>query len=284
MDAHAYLQRIGYVDSLQADLKSLEAIAKAHLQSVPFENFDVHLGRRIRLDEESLSTKIVRRRRGGFCYELNGLFALLLRELGYEVDLLSARVFRQGKSGQDFDHMALRVTTGTRCYLVDIGFGAGSCLPIELKAGASREDRGNLYRLHKSSRGLLFEMEAANGDVKGYELALESRDLMDFQEMCHFHQTSARSAFTSARMCVLHTATGTRSLIEGEYEVTGECGVQVSDPGEQLTLLREAFLLDLPRMPKSKADTLSQRAQLRAIAWENRARQVWSMAGRLAAA
>jgi N-hydroxyarylamine O-acetyltransferase len=103
MDQRAYLERIGYAGSLEANLANLEALAWAHLTSVPFENFDVHLGRAIKLDVDTLTTKIVKRKRGGFCYELNGLFALLLRDLGYRVDLLSARVFRHGKSGQKFD-------------------------------------------------------------------------------------------------------------------------------------------------------------------------------------
>ncbi len=284
MDVHAYLQRIGYAGSLEPSIENLEAMTKAHLHTVPFENFDVHLGRAIRLDEESLMAKIVRRRRGGFCYELSGLFALLLRDLGYEVDLLSARVYRQGKSGQDFDHMALRVRVASTPYLVDLGFGDGSTLPIEMVGGAVREDHGNHYRLHESARGLLFEMEAANGFVKGYELSLDSRQMMNFQAMCLFHQTSARSWFTNARICVLHTEEGTRSLIEGRYQVSESLDTLVTHPGKQLTLLRDAFGLDLPRMPQNKASRFALRTQLRALAWESRARRVWSMAGRLAAA
>ena len=152
MDRRAYLDRIGYSGPLEANLSNLEALAWAHLVTVPFENFDVHLGRAIKLDAEALTTKIIKRRRGGFCYELNGLFALLLRDLGYRVDLLSARVFRHGKSGQDFDHLALRVWIGTRSYLVDVGFGDGSTLPVEFARGATRSDRGNRSRLHNYVR------------------------------------------------------------------------------------------------------------------------------------
>jgi N-hydroxyarylamine O-acetyltransferase len=283
MDTSAYLQRIGYSASTEANLETLEALAWAHLQSVPFENFDVHLGRRVKLDEESLFKKIVRRKRGGFCYELNGLFALLLRELGYQVDLLSARVFRKGKSGEKFDHMALRVHVGTRQYLVDVGFGDASTLPIELKAGARRSDRSNDFRLRECSGGTLFEMESVDGFVKGYTLDDEPREVQDFLAMCHFHQTSARSWFTSSRICVLHTAAGTRSLIEGRFNEAGHGAESVTDPGDMLRLLRERFDLDLPRMPGNKADTLALRTQSQVLAWRSRARRVWSIAERLAA-
>ena len=84
---------------------------RAHLLAVPFENLDIHLGRPISLDQDALFGKIVTRRRGGFCYELNGLFALLLRELGFEVTLLSAGVARaDGGFGPEFDHLTLLVS------------------------------------------------------------------------------------------------------------------------------------------------------------------------------
>lgn len=283
MDSGAYLQRIGYGDSTEATLQNLEALTMAHLQNVPFENFDVHLGRKIKLDADSLWDKIVWRNRGGFCYELNILFALLLRDLGYRVDFLSARVYRQGRSGQDFDHLALRVHVGSRQYLVDVGFGDASTLPIELATGAVKIDRGNTFRLHESARGILFEMEDDQGYVKGYELYLESRQVRDFLSMCEYHQTSARSWFTTSRICVLHTPAGIRSLIEGEFKETGHARAQVKDPGEMLRMLRDQFDLDLPRMPENKAQTFSLRTQVQALVWESRARRVWSFAERLAA-
>ncbi|MGH9603726.1 MAG: arylamine N-acetyltransferase family protein, partial [Terriglobales bacterium] len=82
MDTSAYLARIGSLPPLSPDPQSLSQLQLAHLMAVPFENLDVHLGREISLDEELFFDKVVRRRRGGFCYELNGLFAALLRQLG----------------------------------------------------------------------------------------------------------------------------------------------------------------------------------------------------------
>src|SRR5437764_12252268 len=92
VDIQRYLERINYHGSLEPTLQTLQALHEAHLLAVPFENLDIHLGRKILLDEESLWKKIVEQGRGGFCYELNGLFAWLLRALGFQVDLLSAGV------------------------------------------------------------------------------------------------------------------------------------------------------------------------------------------------
>ena len=100
----AYLARIGATRA-----STLVELHELHLAAVPFENLSIHLGEAIVLDEDLLVDKIVNRRRGGFCYELNGAFAALLRALGHDVRILSAKVFNDGAYGPPFDHMALRV-------------------------------------------------------------------------------------------------------------------------------------------------------------------------------
>src|SRR5579859_3200412 len=85
----SYLRRIHYTGSLEPTYQTLAALQEAHLLAVPFENLDISLGREIILDEAALFHKIVEQRRGGFCYELNGLFASLLRALGFKVTMLS---------------------------------------------------------------------------------------------------------------------------------------------------------------------------------------------------
>ena len=88
----AYLRRVEYGGSRRPSLQVLRSLHLAHIRQVPFENLDIHLGREIVLSQESLYRKVVKDRRGGFCYELNGLFAALLSALGFRVRLLSARV------------------------------------------------------------------------------------------------------------------------------------------------------------------------------------------------
>src|SRR6266550_7107542 len=108
MDTKTYLQRINYTGPLDPSAETLRGLQVAHLRTVPFENLSIHSGELIVLDDHALFEKIVDGRRGGFCYELNGLFSTLLRSLGFEVAMLSAQVANAaGIFGPDFDHMAL---------------------------------------------------------------------------------------------------------------------------------------------------------------------------------
>lgn len=119
----AYLARIGARRPATPDADSLRDLHERHLNTVPFENVSIHLGERIGLDEKALFDKIVQRRRGGFCYELNGAFSGLLSALGFNVSLLSVKVFGdEGRLGPPFDHLALRVDLDEP-WLVDVGFG-----------------------------------------------------------------------------------------------------------------------------------------------------------------
>src|SRR5215210_4041066 len=96
VDTKAYLRRIGYSGPLDPCAETLRGLHRAHMLSVPFENLDIHLERVIVLDEDKLLSKVVGQRRGGFCYELNGAFAALLRALGFDVTMLAAGVAGEG--------------------------------------------------------------------------------------------------------------------------------------------------------------------------------------------
>src|SRR5918995_2554428 len=109
MDVDAYLERIDYRGPLAPTAETLRRLHVAHLLAVPFENLSIHAGEPVVLDDEALFEKIVARRRGGFCYELNGLFAWLLRALGFRVTMLSARVVNRGVVGPEYDHLTLQV-------------------------------------------------------------------------------------------------------------------------------------------------------------------------------
>ncbi|MFB3065782.1 MAG: arylamine N-acetyltransferase, partial [Planctomycetota bacterium] len=143
MDVEALLRRIGYEGARDPNADVLQALHRAFVLSVPFENLDIHLGRPIVLDEAALFDKIVKRRRGGFCYEMNGLFAALLRALGFDVTLLSARVVgTDGKAGPEFDHLVLLVPLSER-RLADVGFGDVFVHPLRLDAsGEQPDDKG----------------------------------------------------------------------------------------------------------------------------------------------
>ena len=99
LNVQKYLERISYQGEIQTNLNTLAALHRHHILSIPFENLDIHYGRKIILDLNRIEQKVITHHRGGFCYELNGLFGALLRELGFDVKLLSARVFGNEKIG-----------------------------------------------------------------------------------------------------------------------------------------------------------------------------------------
>src|SRR5690349_12134838 len=155
MDIDTYLRRIHYNGERAPNAATLDMLHRAHLLAVPFENLDIHLGRPIVLDQNALFDKIVARRRGGFCYELNGLFALLLRELGFDVALLAAGVARADAGfGPEFDHLTLLVRTPadetqSAAWLADVGFGDSFRAPLRFAEGAEQEQDGRAYRLDR---------------------------------------------------------------------------------------------------------------------------------------
>ena len=142
-----YLERIKIAKVQEANYSFLEKLQVSHLTTVPFDNIDIRQGRKIILDEEHLFNKIVVHRRGGFCYELNGLFGWLLCKLNYNVSLVSGRVYimSEDRFTPEFDHMALLVHLD-RLYLVDVGFGDCFRKPIALPAGKV-EDVSGRYRV-----------------------------------------------------------------------------------------------------------------------------------------
>ena len=131
MNVEGYLQRIGYTGGREPTAATLAALQRAHLLAVPFENLDIHLGRRLVLDREANYAKIVERCRGGWCFELNGLFAWLLEQLGFQVTLLGSNVHGTDGVSQDLAHLLLRVDL-EQPLIVDVGFGEGVFAPLPL--------------------------------------------------------------------------------------------------------------------------------------------------------
>src|SRR5579864_6315541 len=215
LNAPAYLARIAYAGPTPPTIETLRSIHRAHLQTVPFENLDIALGCTIVVDEDATVRKIVEQRRGGFCYELNGAFAALLRELGFRVTLLSARVARpQGGEGPEFDHLTLRVDL-EEPWLADVGFGESFLEPLRLEAGRDQLDPTGTYRLHAQGERLRMEKFVTDGSWKPqYSFSLEPRRLEEFAGMCRYHQTSPDSSFTQNRICSRATPDGRITLSE----------------------------------------------------------------------
>jgi N-hydroxyarylamine O-acetyltransferase len=251
MNLRAYLRRIGVAGPVRADARTLKRLHRQHLFTVPFENLSIHLGQPIRLDDAALYDKIVRRRRGGFCYELNGLFALLLRELGYTVTLLSAGVARAGGGfGPEFDHLLLLVELDRR-WLVDVGFGENFRSPLDLDAAGPQQRGPKAYRVVRKDGYHLLQERGAGPWRNSYRFTLTPRALADFVDMCRFHQTSPDSHFTRNRLCSLATPFGRRTLSGMKLIETGRTGTRrdrlVAGEAEYQSLLRSLFGIRLAR-------------------------------------
>lgn len=214
MDTTAYLERIDYRGPLGVNAETLRGLQVAHLLTVPFENLSIHSEEPIVLDEAALFDKVVRRRRGGFCYELNGLFAGLLREIGFDVVKLSARVAEEGGGySPDFDHMVLMVSLEQR-WLVDVGFGDTFRYPLSLDDAGEQEQIGRAYRLRSEADWLTLAERKGDAWKPQYRFTLRPYEFADFEPMCHFHQTSQESHFRRGRVCTLATPTGRLTLSE----------------------------------------------------------------------
>jgi len=209
----AYLARIGFSGSTHPTSDTLRDLHVAHMRAVPFENLDISLGREIVCDEERFLHKIIDLRRGGFCYELNGAFAALLRELGFSVSLLSARVSREdGSASAEFDHMALRVDL-EEPWLADVGFGDSFLEPLPLKPEVEQEQSSGRFRIVQVGDVMIMQrVRPAEFWKSLYRFTLTPRQLCDFAPRCEFQQTSPESHFTRQRICTLPTADGRITL------------------------------------------------------------------------
>ncbi len=227
MDIKKYLQRIG-AQGVEADAGSpartaetLRFLQRQHLLHVPFENLDIHWKRPIALDTDSFYRKIVGENRGGFCYELNGLFNALLKGLGYETKMVSARVGGDGNFSPEYDHMAIIVKAGDEEYLADVGFGGFITEPLKLVLDIEQEDKTGTYRIGKYNYegGEYFLVEKKDGESWSgeYIFTAAARELSQYLGMCNFHQTSPESHFMKNKVCSLMTGTGRKTLTGDKF-------------------------------------------------------------------
>ena len=250
MDIKAYLERINYHGSLAPAAQTLRDLQVAHLLTVPFENLSIHAKQPIVLEDEALFTKIVENKRGGFCYEANGLFAALLRALGFDVWMLSAEVANaEGGFGPNFDHMALMVSLEQR-WLVDVGFGDSFLEPLLLDERSEQVQGSRAYRILPDSTHLILMQRDAGDEWKAeYRFTLQPHEYDDYAEMCRYHQTSPQSHFTKARICSRATEEGRITLSEMRFIRTSKNGGRqertLASQEEYAAVLREHFGIDM---------------------------------------
>lgn len=263
MKLEKYLQRIHYTGPQDVSTETLCQLHRAHLLAIPYENLDIHLGQRLTLDTAYVYTKIVEQGRGGWCYEMNGLFAWALRELGFEVTLLGSSVGEpaQGANG-DHEHLVLLVQLA-QPWLVDVGFGNGILEPLPLTPGNYQQ--GFLdFRLEEADGKWFFHNHVHGG--KGYGFTLLPRQLPEFASRCHVLQTSPDSGFVKTTVCHRFTPEGIvslRGLIFKRYQATGVTEEEITTLPRYRQVISRTFGL-----APTLADALWEQALGRHMIWK----------------
>lgn len=249
MELSDYLARIGYAGPVQPDLATLKAVHRAHLFSIPYENLDVRLGRPGDISAKHAFARLVTARRGGWCYEMNGLLAWALEEIGFSVTRLAGAVMRAERGDETIgNHLVLKVDLDGEPWIADLGLGDGLTEPIPLVEGA-HQVAGYDFRLERLD-ALWWRLHNHDmGGAKSFDFTLEPADPARLAAMCQFLRTSPKSIFTQAVMAYRFTPDGIVILL-GRVVRRVTPGQRsdslLNGPDELLATLKTEFGLDVP--------------------------------------
>jgi N-hydroxyarylamine O-acetyltransferase len=230
-------------------LACLEALHLAHATHIPFENLDIQLGLPIRLDLEALEDKLVRRRRGGYCFEHNTLFAAVLERLGFHLETLEARVRFGAKELSSRSHMTLRVKLPEGDFLADVGFGGEGLLGPAAMDGSECRRFGEVHRVVPEGRRQVLQTLKSTGWMDLYAIEPEPVFPVDYLVGNHYTSTYPESRFVKTLTAQLPTPGARHVLRNRTYTVQRGEAVEVRDlagPEELLDLLRKIFGLAFP--------------------------------------
>lgn len=222
MDVQAYLNRIDFDDTIALHKNVLFKLQRKHLLNVPFENLDIHYNRKIKLLVPAIYQKIINEKRGGFCYELNGLFHSLLKQIGFDAKLISARVhIKDDDYSPEYDHLAIIVNLENKQFLVDVGFGKFSLEPLTLEMNQTISDSFGKFQFDKFNKEYYRINEVKDYNVlPQYIFKNEERKLSEFTKRCEFHQTSEHSHFTKKKLISIAKTNGRISLNNSQLKIT----------------------------------------------------------------
>lgn len=247
MDENLYLKRLNATHDCPS-LENLSELLQQHVRTIPFENLDVIRKVPIYLNINTIYEKLIERKRGGYCYELNGLFHALLTSLGYDAHLISATVLRPNNEWAKPDTHAVILVHLEQPYLVDVGFGATTPrVPVPLN-GTAKTTIGETYKIEQYADDTFdLRREAAAQSRILYRFKTHKKDLTDFHEGCVFNQVSKASTFTHTDIIALATEKG-RVTLQDYTLTTVDNGITeqtILSPEEKEQALTNIFLLDL---------------------------------------
>jgi N-hydroxyarylamine O-acetyltransferase len=241
MDLAAYLERIGYSGEIAFDVTTLERLQRAHLTAVPFENLHVFHRLGVQTSTDWSVPKIVEQRRGGWCFEANGAFGLLLETLGFDVVRLGAAVLLGGPNAI-IDHLTLEVMLDEP-WLVDVGFGDSFIRPLALNRRGAQDGGAGTFEFIPSSQGLTLTKHEEGVPAAQYRFKRVGHELSDFDP-------ASRHLQTAEDLHWVNKAFATRLL---------DCGPdRVTLLGDRLKVARDGEVVETPIAPVDWDDTLEQ--------------------------
>ena len=249
-DLDSYYARINYTGPREVSVAALKGLHFAHVHNVPFENLDIHLGKPVSLEPDDLFAKIVTHKRGGYCYEVNSFFTMVLHAFGFQAHGLLARVLYSFSDFRPRSHQLLLVTVDDEHWIADVGFGS-CCLrePLRLTAGVVNEQGPDSFRL-RAEPGPTYILEAyLTGRWQDlYAFTLEPFDLVDYEPFNYWNSTSPHVRWTQQKVCTIPTQDGRVVAVDREFKIHSRQGTQTilaKSHEEYLQLLRQFFGLEI---------------------------------------
>lgn len=255
IDVDPYLNRLG-LKREDPTLTFLRKLHFAHVHCIPFENLDIHYNKKITLDYSKIFKKLIEDKRGGFCYELNGLFYHLLIHLGFDCYLTSGQMKKEsGEFDPEYGHMLIILKQQEKAFLVDVGFGNSFSHPKEIAVGPVQMDYTTYWRFTQDpdENYLLQYSPDTTVFTTKYRFNLEEKLAIQFMEMCEYHQTSPESRFTQGKLISIKTKDGRVTLTDKKLKVLKLGEIQESpilNEDEFLSKLEQYFSISHQQLSK----------------------------------
>jgi arylamine N-acetyltransferase len=249
MAINDYLDRINYRGPVHRDLATLTALHRAHLFAIPYENLDVQLGRPVTIERAQIFEKMVTRRRGGWCYEMNGLFGWALKQLGFKVTRSAGAVMRRTRGADAVgNHLVLKIELDEGTWLGDVGFGDGPLDPIRVVPGPF-ESHGFKFVLTSEDDGWWRLHNHNGGGAPSFDFDLSPANESLLEAKCAWLQSSEQSLFVQNAVCQRHFERGLwllRGRVLRELTPFDQKDHIIEDAAEYLGVLNKVFGLDVP--------------------------------------
>ncbi len=251
-DLDAYFARIRYDGPRKPDLETLRAIQFLHPQAIAFENLNPLLGIPVSLDVEALQEKMIRSPRGGYCFEHNGVLLHVLRELGFRVSGLAARVVWNSPPDAipPRSHMVLRVVLDEGIHLADVGFGMSPTAPLRLVPDIEQQTPHESFRLLRSDGDFTLQCKLTGAWTSFYVFDLQAQAPVDYQVANHYVSTWPSSHFVQSLIAARATPDGRHGLRNNRLSIHRLAGASeqrvLSNAIEVSAALRDLFGVVVP--------------------------------------